>query len=79
MDSAWLDDYGSAIGAVGGRATDRFWRHLRLRRAALLFDLKAIAVEGGTLADVIHHLDAIRDRHASKERFPERLKGLGER
>ena len=49
------------------------------RAAALLFDLEAIAIEGGTLADFIHHLDAIRDRHAGKERFLERLKGLGER
>ena len=47
--------------------------------AALLFDLEAIAIERGTLADFIHRLDAIRDRHARKERFLERLKGLGER
>lgn len=49
------------------------------RAAALLFDLEAIAIEGGTLADFIHHLDAIRDRHAGKERFLGRLKDLGER
>ena len=49
------------------------------RAAALLFDLEAIAIEGGTFSDFIHRLDAIRDRHARKERFLERLKGLGER
>ena len=47
--------------------------------AALLFDLEAIAIEGGTLADFMHRLDAIRDRHAGKWRFLERLEGLGER
>ena len=46
--------------------------------AALLFDLQAIAIEGGTLADFRHRLDAIRDRHAGKWRFLERLEGLGE-
>ena len=49
------------------------------RAAALLSDLQEIAIEGGTFADFMHHLDAIRDRHARKERFLERLKGLGER
>ena len=49
------------------------------RAAALLFDLKAIAAEDGTLADFIHQLDAIRDRHARKGSFLERLRVLDER
>ena len=48
------------------------------RAAALLFDLEAIAIEGDTLADFIRRLDALRGRHARKERFLERLNGLGE-
>lgn len=49
------------------------------RAAALLFDLKAIAAEDGTLTDYARRLDDIRDRHARKERFLQRLKGLAER
>ncbi len=49
------------------------------RAAALLTDLEAIAIEDGMEADFIQRLDAIRDHHARKERFLERLKGLGKR
>ena len=49
------------------------------RAAALLFDLKAIAQEEGSAIDFNRRLGAIRNRHARKERFLERLKGLGER
>ncbi len=48
------------------------------RAAVLLSDLKAIATEDGTEAEFIQRLDAVRDRHGRKERFLERLKGLGE-
>ena len=47
------------------------------RAAALLFDLEAIAIEDATQADFARRLAGIRDRHARKERFLERLKGLG--
>ena len=47
--------------------------------AALLFDLEAIAIEDGTEADFARRLAGIRDRHARKQRFLERLKGMGER
>ncbi len=46
--------------------------------AALLFDLEAIAIEDGAEADFTRRLAGIRDRHSRKERFLERLKGLGE-
>ena len=49
------------------------------RAATLLFDLELIATEDGTLGDFVHRLDAIRERHARKKRFLERLKGLAER
>ena len=45
--------------------------------AALLFDLQAIAAEDGALPGFVYRLDAIRDRHARKGRFLERLEGLG--
>lgn len=42
----------------------------------LLLDLQAIATEEGTLADFTRRLDGIRERHARKGTFIERLKGL---
>ena len=48
------------------------------RAAALLFDLEAIAIEDGTEADFTRRLVGIRDRHAGKRRFLDRLEGLGE-
>jgi hypothetical protein len=44
--------------------------------AGLLFDLKALATDQGTLADFARRLEAIRQRHARKGKFIERLKGL---
>lgn len=44
--------------------------------ASLLADLRVIAEEGGTAVDYARRLRAIRDRHAGKWRFIERLKGL---
>ncbi len=44
--------------------------------AALLFDLQAIAIEDGTEAGFARRLAGIRDRHARKQRFIERLKDL---
>ena len=48
------------------------------RAAALLSDLEAIAIEEDTEADFAHRLAVIRDRHARKQRFLDRLTGLGE-
>ena len=47
------------------------------RAAALLLDLKAIATEQGTAEDFARRLRIIRERHARKERFIERLVKLG--
>ena len=47
------------------------------RAAGLLSDLKAIALERGTIKDFRHRLGAIRERHVRKERFIERLNTLG--
>lgn len=47
------------------------------KAASLLLDLKAIAGERGAIGDFIRRLGAIRARHARKERFIERLRGLG--
>ncbi len=46
------------------------------RAADLLFDLQAIATEERTLADFARRLEAIRENHARKGKFIERLKGL---
>jgi hypothetical protein len=46
------------------------------RARDLLFDLQAIAAEQGTLTDFARRLDAIREKHARKGRFIERLKEL---
>ncbi len=48
------------------------------RAAMLLSDLGAIAAEDGTEADFARRLAAIRDRHARKQKFLERLNGLEE-
>lgn len=45
----------------------------------LLLDLEAIAAEQGTLADFSRRLEDIRERHARKGKFIERLKGLAAR
>ena len=43
------------------------------KAAALLLDLRMIADEGGTIAEFARRLRMIRERHARKERFIERL------
>ena len=45
---------------------------------ALLLDLETIAIEDGTEAGFARRLAGIRDRHARKRQFLERLHGLGE-
>jgi hypothetical protein len=46
------------------------------RAAALLIDLKQLAVEQGTAADFFRRLTAIRAHHARKGQFIKRLQGL---
>ena len=46
------------------------------RAASLLVELHAVAVERGTMEDFIHRLRAIRQRHARKGRFIERLSAM---
>lgn len=46
------------------------------RAARLLFDLGTLADEGGTTEEFSNRLRSIRDRHARKKRFIERLAGL---
>jgi hypothetical protein len=46
------------------------------RAAGLLSDLKAIALERGTIKDFRHRLGAIRERHVRKERFIKRLSAI---
>ena len=47
------------------------------KAASLLVDLKTIADERGATGDFTRRLGAVRARHARKERFIERLRGLG--
>jgi hypothetical protein len=47
------------------------------RAAGLLADLMAIAEDHGTMPDFARRLAAIRERHARKDRFLERLANLG--
>ena len=47
------------------------------KAVALLSDLRAIAQERGTITDFARRLRAIRERHAQKKRFMERLAGIG--
>jgi hypothetical protein len=47
------------------------------KAASLLVDLRAIAEENGATEDFASRLQAIRKRHARKERFIERLAKLG--
>lgn len=47
------------------------------KAAGLLRDLKAISEEKGLSVDFIRRVEKIRDRHARKERFIERLAKLG--
>jgi hypothetical protein len=47
------------------------------KAAGLLFDLQAIAEERATTSDFTKRLQAIRERHARKERFLERIAKLG--
>ena len=46
------------------------------KAAGILFDLKAIAVEDGALAGFARRLDTLRERHARKGKFIERLQEL---
>lgn len=47
------------------------------KAAGLLLDLHAVAKERGTTEDFLRRLHAIREKHVRKERFIERLVGLG--
>jgi hypothetical protein len=47
------------------------------RATSLLGDLRTLAEERGTLPDFARRLQAIRERHAGKQRFIERLAGMG--
>ena len=47
------------------------------KAASLLIDLRAVSEEKGTREDFVRRLREIRDRHARKERFIERLAKLG--
>lgn len=47
------------------------------KAASLLLDLRTIAEERGTMEDFARRLRAIRERHARKERFIERLAAMG--
>lgn len=47
------------------------------RAASLLGDLRTLAEERGSLPDFARHLQVIRERHAGKQRFIERLAGMG--
>jgi hypothetical protein len=47
------------------------------KAAGLLFDLRAIAEEKDATEDFVRRLQMIRERHARKERFIERLAKLG--
>ncbi|HJU16848.1 MAG TPA: hypothetical protein VJ770_10300 [Stellaceae bacterium] len=47
------------------------------RAASLLADLRSLAEERGTTAEFARRLQAIRERHARKERFLARLAGMG--
>jgi hypothetical protein len=46
------------------------------RAASLLFDLRALADEGGTMPDFTRRLAMIRNRHAGEGRFLARLAGI---
>ena len=70
------------------RRGERVWREIETeierrnpssydRAAGLLLDLRRIAEERGAAVDFTRRLRAIRERHARKERFIERLKTLG--
>ncbi len=67
---------------------DEVWREIEVeierrnasgydKAAKLLTDLRTIAEEHRTIEDFIRRLCAIRERHARKERFIERLETLG--
>lgn len=47
------------------------------KAVSLLLDLRAVSEEKGTREDFVRRLREIRDRHARKERFIERLTKLG--
>jgi hypothetical protein len=47
------------------------------KAAALLSDLKALAEKQGAIDEFLRRLHAIRERHARKERFIERLAAIG--
>ena len=46
------------------------------RAASLIVDLRAVAEEDDAMADFTGHLDALCKRHARKQRFIERLRGV---
>jgi hypothetical protein len=46
------------------------------RAASLLFDLHTLAQEGGAMPAFMGRLQSVRQRHARKERFLERLVGI---
>ena len=49
----------------------------QLSAADLLFALRDVAEERGTVEDYTRRLQAIRERHDGKQRFLERLTQLG--
>jgi hypothetical protein len=70
------------------RRGDSVWREIETeverrsaagydRAASLLLDLRVIAAEQGTARDFADRLRIIRERHARKERFIERLAAIG--
>ncbi len=70
------------------RRGDRVWSEIETeierrnvagydKAVALLSDLRAIAEERGRIADFARRLRAMRERHAQKKRFMERLAGMG--
>ena len=70
------------------RRGDSVWREIETeierrnvagydKAVALLSDLRAIAEERGRITDFARRLRAMRERHAQKKRFMERLAGMG--
>jgi uncharacterized Zn finger protein len=73
---------------VIARRGDAVWREIEVeierrnasgydKAAALLLDLQTIAQERRTTEDFTRRLSAIRERHARKERFIQRLRAMG--
>lgn len=77
--SGWLDALAQRGAAVWAEVETEIARRNAAGydgAAVPLSDLRAIAAEEGTEADFTRRLAAIRDRHARKQRFLERLNGL---